>query len=88
MVRLCTHLGFLINFEKSELVPTQKFDFIGIHFDLCLGIACIIVKNHDKVLSAVEHIIQRDQAPAKKWQALIGTLQAQATLIPLGRLKV
>ena len=88
MVRLCTHVGFLINFEKSDLVPTQKFDFVGILFDLCLGKAYIAVKNRDKVLSTVEHMIQRDQAPARKWQSLIGTLQVQATLIPLGRSKV
>ena len=36
LVRLCTHLGFLINFEKSELVSTQKFNFVGINFDLRL----------------------------------------------------
>ena len=26
------HLGWIINFEKSELIPTQEFDFIGMHF--------------------------------------------------------
>ena len=30
-------LGFVINFEKSELVPTQKIDFLGYHFDLLQG---------------------------------------------------
>ena len=88
LVRLRTHLGFLINFEKLELIPTQVFDFVGIHFVLRLGKAYITVKNHNKVLSAVEHMIQRDQAPSRKWQALIGTLQAQATLISLGRMKI
>ena len=26
------HLGWMINFQKSELTPTQDFEFIGIHF--------------------------------------------------------
>ena len=51
LVRLCTHLGFLIKVKKSGLVPTQVFDFVGIHFDLCLGKAFITHKNYDKVLS-------------------------------------
>ena len=60
LVRLCTHLGFLIKIKKSEVVPTEMFHFIGMHFDLCLGNAYITVKNCDKVLSAVELMIQRD----------------------------
>ena len=66
LVRLCIHLGFLINFEKSELVPTQVFDFVGIHFDQCLGKAYITVKHRNQVLSVIEHMIQRDQVPARK----------------------
>ena len=30
-------LGFVRNFEKSELEPTQKIDFLGYHFDLVQG---------------------------------------------------
>ena len=32
VIRVLQHLGWIINFEKSELTPTQEFDFIGIHF--------------------------------------------------------
>ena len=74
LVRVCTHLGFLINFDKSELVSTQVFDFVGIHFDLRLGKAFITHKNRDKVVPVVEQMIPMDQAPAKKCQSLIGTL--------------
>ena len=34
LVKLVQELGWLINFQKSELVPTQKLDFLGYHFDL------------------------------------------------------
>ena len=66
----------------------QVFGFVRIHFNLCLGKPFMTQKNCDKVLSVVEQMIQLDQAPARKWQSLIGTLQAQAYLILLGRLKV
>ena len=37
LVKLCHHLGFFINLTKSELIPTQVFDFMGIHFNLRLA---------------------------------------------------
>ena len=37
LVKLVQELSWLINFQKSELVPTQKLDFLGYHFDLQRG---------------------------------------------------
>ena len=34
LVALCQDLGWLVNIEKSELVPKQVFDFVGYQFDL------------------------------------------------------
>ena len=31
---LCKELGWLVNQEKSELIPKQVFAFVGIHYDL------------------------------------------------------
>ena len=31
---LCQQMGCLINWDKSELNPTQQLDFVGVHFDL------------------------------------------------------
>ena len=88
LVRLCSHLGFPINHKKSELKPTQTFAFMGIHFNPHLGKTFITQKNRTKVLSMVKQMTRSEQAPASKWQSVIRTLQVQATLIPLGRLKV
>ena len=34
LVEICQKLGWIVNFEKSELGPKQVFDFIGYQFDL------------------------------------------------------
>ena len=88
LVKVCTHLGFLINTEKSELIPTQVFDFVGMHFDLAKGRVHITEKNKAKVQKLAKSFLGAKQATAQKWQSLIGTLQAQAAFIYLGKLKV
>ena len=37
LVKMCPQLGWLVNFEKSELEPKQDFDFVGYQFDLRSG---------------------------------------------------
>ena len=37
LVKICQKLGWLVNLEKSELVPKQVFDFVGYQFDLRAG---------------------------------------------------
>ena len=32
LLKLVKHLGFVVNFKKSELIPSQRFDFLGYHF--------------------------------------------------------
>ena len=38
LLNLIQELGFLVNHKKSELVPSQRFDFLGYHFLLDLGL--------------------------------------------------
>ena len=37
LVKMCQHLGWLVNVEKSELEPKQVFNFVGYQFDLQSG---------------------------------------------------
>ena len=37
LVALCQDLGWLVNIERSELVPKQVFNFVGYQFDLREG---------------------------------------------------
>ena len=37
LVEICQELGWVVNFEKSEVEPKQIFNFIGYQFDLKCG---------------------------------------------------
>ena len=38
LLDLCRSLGWVVNMDKSELIPQQTFDFVGYHFDLSQGL--------------------------------------------------
>ena len=51
LVQLWTHLEFQINHQKSELVPTQVFYFVGMNFSLGLVLVFLTEKNLAKVVA-------------------------------------
>ena len=74
LLHVVQELGFVINFEKSELEPTQKIDFLGYHFDLIQG----KVFPTEKKLKILEK--------SRLLMSLIGVLASLENTIPMGRL--
>ena len=54
LIHTLQQLGFTTNFEKYELRPTQKIDFLGYHFDLVQG----KVFPTEKKLKILEKLVQ------------------------------
>ena len=50
LVHLVKSLGWIINLEKSDLVPTQGSEFLGYKFDLRVGLVFPIHKEIDHLL--------------------------------------
>ena len=46
----CKELGWVVNLEKSELVPLQAFAFVGIYYDLISFTAQPTLENLIKVI--------------------------------------
>jgi len=86
LVELCTRLGLLVNLEKSELVPTQDFGFIGARFNLQVSRVFPLDKNIDKVHLIVSTFLQSRYQTAATWQSLLGVLTSQQKFVYLARL--
>ena len=71
LVALCQDLGWLVNKEKSELVPKQVFNFVGYQFDLKEG----------KVRSILSDLV----CSVRQFMSLIGLLTATEKQVDLGR---
>ena len=86
LVQLVQELGWLINFQKSELIPTQKLDFLGYHFDLQRGLVFPTQKKLDRLNAQTVSIRKSLVLTPRKLMSLIGTLASLEKTVPLGRL--
>ena len=86
LVKLVQELGWLINFQKSELVPTQNLDFLGYHFDLHRGLVFPTQKKLDRLKVQTVSIRKSLVLTPTKLMSLIGTLASLEKTVPLGRL--
>ena len=88
LVNLCTQLGLVINFPKSDLTPAQDFEFLGYHYDLK---NFMVRPTAPKVLILRERILlllQGEGGSARRWLSVIGTMESLWRLIPWSRLQI
>ena len=86
LVKLVQELGWLINFQTSELVPTQKLDFLGYHFDLPRVLVFPTQKKLDRLKIQTVSIRRSLVLTPRKLMSLIGTSASLEKTVPLGRL--
>ena len=74
------------NFQKSELIPMQKLDFLGYHFDFQRGLVFPTQKKLDRLNAQTVSIRKSLVLTPRKLMSLIGTLASLEKTVPLGRL--
>ena len=83
---LTSRLGFVIQEEKSEFIPSQEFTFLGILFKT----RPMTVQPSQKRLQALRDLLTQlgslDYSTARKLAAVLGKMESLAPLLPLGRL--
>ena len=78
-------LGFLPNWDKSELIPVQDFNFLGAHFNLGLA---LVSPSADRVASfqqAMTKLLGAKEASARQLHSLLGQMESMANPLTLGR---
>ena len=86
LVTLCQELGWLVNKEKSELVPKQVFNFVGYQFDLKEGKVRPTEERWQALTDKIRSILSDPVCRVRKFMSLIGLLTATETQVHLGRL--
>ena len=84
---LLLFLGLGVSLEKSDLIPSQTFKYIGILFLTALGLMVPPEDRLLKVQSLGEHLLTGHH-PASQWLSLLGLLGSAEKQVPFGRLHI
>ena len=76
LVTLCQELGWLVNKDKSELVPKQVFNFVGYQFDLKEGKVRPTEERWQALTHKIRSILSDPLCPVRQFMSLIGLLTA------------
>ena len=86
IIQIITSLGLIINQEKSDLIPTQMFTFIGMEFLTHMNIVRVPQAGVQILLETVKKFSQKTYVSAREFLSLLGQLNAAADFVMLGRL--
>jgi hypothetical protein len=86
LLEIFNYLGFLRNEAKSDLVPSQRFTFLGILYDLLLALAMIPEDRWLKLKTTISTILKDRHNPARNWCVALGILTSVQDLVCLGKL--
>ena len=86
LVQMCQQLGWVVNFEKSELEPKQIFNFVGYQFDHRDGRGRPTLDRWQSLQEKIQALLSLLACPVRQFMSLIGLLMATEKQVHLGRL--
>ncbi|XP_074655633.1 uncharacterized protein LOC141909147 [Tubulanus polymorphus] len=69
---LIRQLGFIVNLEKSQLTPSQRFTYLGMHFDLTQALVRPAQARVQKLREAVLGLLTGAPRSARSWSQVLG----------------
>ena len=88
VLQLCHELGIVVNPQKSNLVPSQVVQYLGVIIDTTSFRASPSQERISKLQSTAEEFRSSASPPASLWLSLLGVLSSLAHLVPGGRLRM
>ena len=88
VLQLCHSLRVVVNFEKSQLVPTQRMLYLGVLLDSVSFRASPALKRVEKLLSVGDVFLSCKDQPVSSWIELLVVLSSMIQLVPWGKLRM
>ena len=85
---LCHELGIVVNPQKSNLVPSQIVQYLGVMIDSISFRASPSQDRISRLRSTADAFQSSASPPASLWLSLLGVLSSLAHLVPGGRLRM
>ena len=88
VLSLCHELGIVVNPQKSNLVPSQIVQYLGVVIDSISFRASPSQDRISRLRSTADAFRSSASPPASLWLSLLGALSSLAHLVPGGRLRM
>ena len=88
VLALCRELGIVINHEKSNLLPPQVVQYLGVVINARSFVAFPSPDLVSRLLSTAGEFLSSASSPASVWLSLLGMLSSLSHLVPGGRLRM
>ena len=88
VLRLCRRLGIVVNWEKSQVIPTQQMIYLGVILDSPAFRASPALKRVEKLLAIDDVFVSCVSQRVSSWLELLGVLSSMIQLVPGGRLRM
>ena len=88
VLSLCHELGIVVNPQKSNLVPSQIVQYLGVVIDSISFRASPSQDRISRLRSTADAFQSSASPPASLWLSLLGALSSLAHLVPGGRLRM
>ena len=85
LLSLCHSLGIVINEEKSDLIPSQTANYLGMTINTGATRIFPSLARVEKFLSVAETFCAMSAPPAQLWQVVLGHLASLERLVPHSR---
>ena len=85
LLGLCASLNIIVNWDKSELTPSQTLTFLGMDINSRDLVAFPSQKRVASLLAIIKDFLGQDSPPAQDWMVLLGHLSSLSHLVPGGR---
>ena len=85
---LTSHLGFIINYDKSMFSPSQLLTYLRAVLNLNIGVASPTQEWTDNLIDCATLLALLDSAYAKAWLHLLSLMASLVNLIQFCRLQM
>ena len=86
LLSICRRLGFCLNKEKSDLIPSRQFNYLGMAFNTVSGLVSPTLERCQRLSRALDLLLPKPFASARRIASLLGSMESLSLLLPLGRL--
>lgn len=82
LLSILGEIGFLVNKEKSHLVPTQSLDWLGIHWDTRMPSLSLPFSSAEKLTLKVKELSLASVASRRRIESLLGSMAFLGQWLP------